>query len=213
MTGVAYGLQNRFGAFARPGWVRFPHAPATCSPFARVSSRAGCAFIAAGVIGLWGMAAVSPVIAQELPPPDSVVTEPQPPDSTAVASPVVGDGPPIAPLAAFGRSMIIPGWGQLEVGRGSRGAVYFAAESIFLYMVFKADSRVRAAREQIPQNETRIENRTKQRENWIVLAGFTAFLSGIDAWISTQFWDWQPKIGPPPDGTPGVSLGVEVHLP
>ncbi len=139
------------------------------------------------------------------------------PDSTAAEEVAVADTtvrePPISPLGAFGRSLILPGWGQLEVGRPARGAFYFAAESVFLFMVFKSDARLSAAKEEMPPNEERISNRTGQRENWIVLAGFIAFLSGLDAWVSTQFWDFEPSIGPPADGSVGVALGFKVNFP
>ncbi len=197
MTGVACGLQNRYGAFARPGWVRFPHVPAI--------------FVLAALLTGQGLDP-SPLCGQDPPPPAAA------PDSAAAESSPAADTtgvrrPPISPLGAFGRSLILPGWGQLEVGRPARGAFYFAAESVFLFMVFKSDARLSAAKEELPPNEERISNRTGQRENWIVLAGFFAFLSGLDAWVSTQFWDFEPSIGPPADGSVGIALGFKVDFP
>ena len=155
--------------------------------------------------------APAPLRAQDPPPPTAV------PDSASAEDGAVADTtgrqPPISPLGAFGRSLILPGWGQLEVGRPARGAFYFAAESVFLFMVFKSDARLSAAKEELPPNEERISNRTGQRENWIVLAGFIAFLSGLDAWVSTQFWDFEPSIGPPADGSVGIALGFKVDFP
>ena len=198
MTGVACGLQNRYGAFARPGWVRFPHVPAT--------------FVLAALLLPGQALGPSPLRAQDPPPPaaapDSIAVETSP-----VADTTGGRRPPISPLGAFGRSLILPGWGQLEVGRPARGAFYFATESVFLFMVFKSDARLSAAKEELPPNEERISNRTGQRENWIVLAGFFAFLSGLDAWVSTQFWDFEPSIGPPADGSVGIALGFKVDFP
>ncbi|MYA34107.1 MAG: hypothetical protein F4164_11060 [Gemmatimonadales bacterium] len=153
----------------------------------------------------------SPLRAQDPPLPVAA------PDSAVAETSLVADTtirrPPISPLGAFGRSLILPGWGQLEVGRPARGAFYFAAESVFLFMVFKSDARLSAAKEELPLNEERISNRSGQRENWIVLAGFFAFLSGLDAWVSTQFWDFEPSIGPPADGSIGLALGFEVDFP
>ncbi len=176
--------------------VRSPHVPATL------------VLAAALLSGL----ALDPLPLRAQDPPPPVV-----PDSAAAeTSPVAdttGRRPPISPLGAFGRSLVLPGWGQLEVGRPARGAFYFAAESVFLFMVFKSDARLSAAKEEMPPNEERISNRTGQRENWIVLAGFFAFLSGLDAWVSTQFWDFEPSIGPPADGSVGIALGFKVDFP
>jgi len=119
--------------------------------------------------------------------------------------------PPVTALGALGRSMILPGWGQLAVGRPTRGAIYFATEGVFLYMVFKSSQKLNVAKR--AENQGLIESRTRQRENWIVLAGFVAFMSGVDAWVSTHFWDYEPSITAPPDGSIGVSLGFKVNLP
>ncbi len=156
--------------------------------------------------------------------PDSVTEIAQPsvtPESAAIGATATGATvggvavidtvPPVSPLGAFGRSMILPGWGQLAVGRPSRGAIYFGAESVFLYMVFKSSQKLNVAKR--AENVGLIESRTRQRENWIVLAGFVAFMSGIDAWVSTHFWDYEPSISAPPDGSIGVSLGFKVNLP
>ena len=112
VTGVACGLQNRHGAFTRPGWVRFPHVPAT--------------FI---LSALSGVLAISTPIAAQVPPEreqaspeaDAAPTDPPPERQDTI--------PPVTPLGAFGRSLILPGWGQVAVGRPTRGAIYFAAEA------------------------------------------------------------------------------------
>ncbi len=182
MTGVACGLQNRYGAFTRPGWVRFPHVPAIL-----------CA-------GVFCLAALPSEVAG------------QPPETADVVS-VQDTVPPVTPLGALARSMVLPGWGQLEVGRPARGAFYFAAEVTFLYMVFASHGTLSAAREAQPQNEDLISARTRQRENWIVLAVFVAFVSGLDAWVSTHFWDFEPAITAPVDGSPGVGLSITVDFP
>ena len=200
MTGVACGLQNRYGAFARPGWVRFPHVPAI--------------FLLLGA----GVSAPSLLAAQDPPPVAAAADTLAVADTAAVADTVpdpAADGPPspISPLGAFGRSLVLPGWGQLEVGQPSRGAFYFAAEAVFLFMVLKSDASLSAARNEVPENEERVSNRAGQRENWIVLAGFIAFLSGLDAWVSAQFWDFEPTVSPPPDGSLGLAVGLRVSLP
>ena len=195
MTGVACGLQNRYGAFTRPGWVRFPHVPAILALFC------------------WGIIDAPALSAQDPPPPVAADTL-APGDTAVVADTLTAEQrPPITPLGAFGRSLILPGWGQFEVGQPSRGAFYFTAEAVFLFMVLKSDARLSAAKDEVPQNEERISNRSGQRENWIVLAGFVAFLSGLDAWVSTQFWDFEPTVSPPPDGSLGLALGFKVNLP
>ena len=200
MTGVACGLQNRYGAFARPGWVRFPHVPAIF------------------LLAVAGAPVPSALVAQDPPPVPVVADTLAEADTLVVADtlpdPAAEEGrPPISPLGAFGRSLVLPGWGQFEVGQPSRGAFYFAAEAVFLFMVLKSDASLSAARNEVPENEERISNRAGQRENWLVLVGFIAFLSGLDAWVSAQFWDFEPTVSPPPDGSLGLAVGLRVSLP
>lgn len=195
VTGVACGLQNRYGAFARPGWVRFPHVPASLR-LARLTALASVLLAA-------------PVAAQDPPenppPPAEEVEQGQGAPADSV--------PPISPLGAFGRSMLLPGWGQVEVGRPERGAIYFGAAATTMFMVIKSSQKLSAAKAADPPDEDLIASRTGQRENWIVLTLFVAFLSGIDAWVSTQFWDFETTITAPPDGSVGASFGLQVNLP
>lgn len=131
-------------------------------------------------------------------------------DTAAVRADTI---PPVSPLGALARSMVIPGWGQVEVGRPSRGAIYFAAEAASLFMVFKTQSRLSAAKRTDPPNEDLIDARTRQRENWIVLSVFIAFVSGLDAWVSANFWDFEPRIEAPSDGSVGLALSVPIGIP
>ncbi|MDH3734961.1 MAG: hypothetical protein OEU54_15645 [Gemmatimonadota bacterium] len=121
--------------------------------------------------------------------------------------------PPVSPLGAFARSMVLPGWGQVEVGRPERGAIYFGAAATTTYMIIKSSQKLSAARAAEPPNQDLIESRSGQRENWIVLTVFIAFLSGIDAWVSTHFWDFETTITGPPDGSIGAAVGLQINVP
>jgi len=109
--------------------------------------------------------------------------------------------------------LVLPGWGQAEVGRPARGAIYFGAASTTLFMVFKSSQKLSAAKRAEPQDDGLIESRTRQRENWIVLTVFIAFVSGLDAWVSTHFWDFEPSILGPAEGAEGVGFGFRLAVP
>ena len=193
VTGVACGLQNRYEAFARLGWVRFPHVPAI-----------------SGVLLIFALSG-SPLIGQVAENDSSTVELPSPEEDV---KPLTKDTiPPITPLGAFARSLILPGWGHLRVGRPGRGAVYFTAEVASLVMVFKSNASLAEANRADPVNAEIVESRIRQRENWIVIAGFVAFMCGIDAWVSTQMWDFEPAITSSPDGSVGVGLQVKLDFP
>ncbi len=188
-TGVVCGLQNRHGAYTRPGWVRFPHVPAI--------------FLSAVLVTFGGAFVPSATHAQV------VTQEPVTPDTTGAA---VDSLPPVSPMGALLRSLVIPGWGQTAVDRPARGAVYFAAESASLFMVFKSNSKLSAARKANPPNDDLVEARTNQRENWIVLSAFIAFISGLDAWVSAHLWDFEPEVSVPEDGSQGIEITYRIPV-
>lgn len=183
-TGVVCGLQNRHGVRMRPGWVRFPHVPAT-------------------VVGLAVLLLASPATTggQEAEPGEAVSDA-----AGAEAQAAVDSVPPVSPLGALVRSLVIPGWGQAAVGRPERGAIYFLAGSAAMAMVFKSQAKLNAARRAEPPDENLIDARSSQRENWIVLYGFVAFVSALDAWVSTHFWHFEPEVTMPEEG--GVEVGL-----
>lgn len=185
VTGVAPGLQSRRGAPRRPGWVRFPHVPAIL-----------CLVLLPGPRFLTAQAPEAPVALPGVGP------------SQEAARDTV---PPVSPLGAFGRSLVLPGWGQTALDRPFRGAVYFALETASLYMVFKTQSKLRAALRAEPPDEDLVRSRRGQREDWIVLSVFWAFLSGLDAWVSAHLWDFEAEVEPPEEA--GVGLALRVRVP
>jgi hypothetical protein len=90
--------------------------------------------------------------------------------------------------------------------------VYFAAETASLFMVFKSHAKLSAARKANPPNQGLVDSRTGERENWIVLSAFIAFLSGLDAWVSAHFWDFEPEVTVPEDGSQGVQITYRIPL-
>ena len=210
-AGVACGLQNRRGA--------------------RIASRVGSTPTRSRHLcrlALAVLATVSlsePLSGQEPVPQDSVVSPeplqtpdsvPQPADSVpryAAEIPVAGGdsvGPPVTPMGAFFRSLILPGWGQAVVDQPVRGAFYFTMEATSLWMLFKTqaklDAAVRAGDEELAAA------RQDQKEDWIVMAVFWALFAGVDAWVSTHLWSFEGAVVPPPDGSPGVAVQYSVPV-
>ncbi|MFB6240983.1 MAG: hypothetical protein ABEJ46_05425, partial [Gemmatimonadota bacterium] len=114
--------------------------------------------------------------------------------SPVLRSPAQQDtaGPPVTPLGAFARSLVLPGWGQVAVDRPGRGAFFFGMEAMSVFMVVKTQAKLDAAR--AGGDTALIRARTQQREDWIALSVFWALFSGVDAWVSTQFCDYEGAI-------------------
>lgn len=124
----------------------------------------------------------------------------RPPDAEARSGP--------APMSAFFRSVLIPGWGQLAADKPVRGAFYFAMQTATVYMVIRTQNRIDEA-----EGEALKASRREQREDWLVLAGFWALASGVDAWVSAQMWGFEGEVVPPPDGSAGLALRMSVPAP
>ncbi len=202
-AGVACGLQNRRGA--------------------RVASRVGSTPTRSRHLRLLAIALLVAVTsfgslrAQEPVPSDSTAglaqapEEPPPPGAAAVhAAAVDSVGPPVSPMGAFFRSLILPGWGQATVDQPVRGAFYFTMEAASLWMLFKTQAKLDAARR--AGDDELADARQEQKEDWIVMAVFWALFSGVDAWVSTHLWDFEGALVPPPDGSPGVAVQYSVPV-
>lgn len=142
-------------------------------------------------------------------------------DEPPQAAPDTGDavavrdttpGPPVTPLGAFARSFVVPGWGQAAVDKPVRGAVYFLAEAASLFMVFKSQAKLEAARRGATVDSSLVDSREEQREDWIVLSVFWALMSGVDAWVSAHLYGFEGQLTPPEDGTAGVAVRYRVPL-
>ena len=110
-------------------------------------------------------------------------------------------------MSAFFRSVLVPGWGQLAADQPGRAAFYFVAQSATVFMVIRTNERIHDA-----ESEDLKAARREQREDWLVLAGFWALASGIDAWVSAHMWGFEGEVVPPPDGSSGMAFRVRVPM-
>jgi hypothetical protein len=133
-------------------------------------------------------------------------------------------GPPIRPKTALLRSLLVPGWGQASLDRGTAGATYFALEagSIAMLIFAKNELRVakRAARDSIFVNDStlgpppeiagRVRLRKAQVEDWAALIFFTHLFSAADAFVSAHLWDVRVQVR---GGQEMRSAGVTATIP
>lgn len=131
---------------------------------------------------------------------------------------------PISPRGAFLRSLVLPGWGQSELGATGRGGVYFLLESGSLWMVLKTHQKLQEARriETIARETGEIgptakhplvRDRENQREDWITLSIFWLFFSGADAFVAAHLQDFDVHVNavPRPNGG-GTELRATVPV-
>lgn len=119
--------------------------------------------------------------------------------------------PPIGPWGAFWRSLVVPGWGQAELGAETRGAVYFVAEGFSVWMWARAQRRLDHVRRSLPEDDPLVESRKQQREDWITLAVFLAFFNAADAWVTAHLYGFETKAIPVPQES-ALLLGVSIPV-
>ncbi|MBK5188589.1 MAG: hypothetical protein JJD97_10090 [Gemmatimonadaceae bacterium] len=133
-------------------------------------------------------------------------------------------GPPIRPKTALLRSLLVPGWGQASLDRGTAGATYFALEAGSIAMLLFAKSELanarRAARDSTFVNDStlgpppelagRVRVRKLQVEDWAALIFFTHLFSAADAFVSAHLWDVRVQVR---GGQEMRSAGVTATIP
>lgn len=158
--------------------------------------------------------------AQTAPPGDTV----RPARSLAASAPAPADSLDdgrITPRGAFLRSLILPGWGQSEIGAPGRGSVYFALEVGSLWMVYKSSQKLDEARlrervlhdtGELPRDRRTglVRDRKAQVEDWVTLSLFWLLFSGADAYVSAHLRDFDAHVGviPTPEGGAQLQLTV-----
>jgi hypothetical protein len=133
-------------------------------------------------------------------------------------------GPPIRPKTALFRSLLVPGWGQASLDRGTAGATYFAIEAGSIAMLIFAKKELavarRAARDSTFVNDStlgpppelggRVRVRKLQVEDWAAIIFFNHLFSAADAFVSAHLWDVRVQVH---GGQEMRSAGVSATIP
>lgn len=165
-------------------------------------------------------------------PRAAAAQDPAPPAADTARAPLVVRGDTVAvqadsaemlsPRGAFIRSLVLPGWGQSELGATGRGGVYFALEAGSLWMLVKSHrklgealERERLARDagllQPNQIDPLVRDRRNQREDWLTLSIFWLFFSGADAFVAAHLQDFDVTVNAIP--RPGGALELQATIP
>ncbi len=138
------------------------------------------------LLGLASARAVAQDSTTKIPPP--------PPEPVELGNPVVA--PPsasdsarryIKPMAAFWRSLILPGWGQARTGRKLAAGVFIAWEGVTLSMALKANQELQYLER---TDDGRVDAKRQERQDWLVLLAVNHLFSAMEAYVSAHLWDF-----------------------
>lgn len=110
-----------------------------------------------------------------------------------------------SPLNYFARSLVLPGWGQASLDRKLTGAIFVAFEGVALGMALKANAEVRYLER---TGSERLEEKRQERQDWFVLLGMNHLLSGLEAFVAANLYDFPGDLTARalPDGRTGIGL-------
>lgn len=192
-------------------WVRFPHAPATPLAPPGPTTRTLPPVSPLRVLLVLGLSVLVPApgIAQ-IPVP----TIPRPggqgqqPDTVKV--PQFRIEPPVSPLGAMWRSLLVPGWGQAILKRRVTGAVFVFWEGVTLTMSLKASHQLRYLR---LVGSPSADAKRQEVQDWVVLLVFNHLMAGAEAFVAAQLWDFPAELHAAVLPTGDAALGVRLAVP
>jgi len=113
----------------------------------------------------------------------------------------------VRPMAAFWRSLLLPGWGQAVTGRHTTGAAFVAWEGVTAMMTLKAQEEANYLKS-IGSANTRAKR--QEVEDWLVLWIFNHLFAGAEAYVSAHLQDFPAdlEVRAFPNG-----IGVSLPLP
>ena len=119
--------------------------------------------------------------------------------------------PPVGPGGALWRSLLIPGWGQAKLGRGIAAGIFLAVEGVSLGMVLKTNSELQYAK---ATDSTAVDQKTQEREDWLVIMAVNHLLAGLEAYVSAHLWDFPGDLALKPSrGGVAASVSFPFRVP
>jgi len=117
--------------------------------------------------------------------------------------------PPVSPMGAMWRSILLPGWGQARLNRKLTGALFVTWEGVTLGMSMKTTHELRYMKR---TGSAGLSAKRKERQDWLVLLAFNHLFSAIEAYVSAHLFDFprdlEIRAAPVPGG-----FGATVNLP
>lgn len=141
--------------------------------------------------------------------PPVAVPAPKPPGADSAG----GSKPPVSPMGAMWRSILIPGWGQARLNRKLTGALFITWEGVTLGMSIKTSQELRYMER---TNSAGLGAKRKEKQDWLVLLAFNHLFAAVEAYVSAHLWDFpqdlEIRAAPVPGGV-GASVRLPVRIP
>ncbi len=126
---------------------------------------------------------------------DSALVRPDSAGAALVAAADTADstarrGP--SPTGALLKSLIVPGLGQITLGRKLTAVVFLAFEGATLGMVIKTQREINRA--EAAGDLATVADKKRTREDWLVYMGINHVASALEAYVSAHLWDFPGEL-------------------
>jgi hypothetical protein len=119
------------------------------------------------------------------------------PNDTVTVDPF-RERPPVSPVGAALRSLLIPGWGQSVAHRRATGAFFVLFEGISLTMTLKSRHQLgyleSVQSEDNPESIERVDAKRAEIQDWAILLAFNHLMAAAEAFVSTMLWDFPEEL-------------------
>lgn len=121
----------------------------------------------------------------------------------------LGQKPPVSPMGAMWRSILLPGWGQAKLNRKLTGALFITWEGVTLGMSMKTSHELRYMER---TKSAGLSAKRKERQDWLVLLAFNHLFAAIEAYVSAHLFDFPKDLDIRAAPVPG-GFGATVNIP
>ena len=143
-------------------------------------------------------------------------TQPGDPADTVTVNPFRVQ-PPISPMGALWRSILLPGWGQSILRRRVTGAFFVAWEGLTITMTIKSihqlDYLRTVATEEDEESLERVDSKEAEVQDWAILLAFNHLLAAVEAFVAAQLWDFPDDLQVQALSDGGMGVRVSIPLP
>ena len=143
-------------------------------------------------------------------------TQPGDPADTVTVNPFRVQ-PPISPMGALWRSILLPGWGQSILRRRVTGAFFVAWEGLTITMTIKSihqlDYLRTVATEEDEESLERVDSKEAEVQDWAILLAFNHLLAAVEAFVAAQLWDFPDDLQVQALSDGGLGVRVSIPLP
>ncbi|HEX9164834.1 MAG TPA: hypothetical protein VF862_02925 [Gemmatimonadales bacterium] len=123
---------------------------------------------------------------------------------------VVYPKPPVTPMGAFFRSLLLPGWSQSILDRRLTAGLFMAVEGLAVGMVLKSASELSYLRQYDP---AKVDAKDQEREDWIAVLAFNHLFAALEGYVGAHLWDFPADVKLRAVPWRGGGIGAAVTIP